>query len=191
MSPVKSKTKKSLRNILRNYIKNTNRTEIKKSGYFVGNGRGNGKKYFYENRFPFRCIQACLEFAAQLGQIADDTLEAVERRRILENEKRKELLEKGITVYGLSNFSVPAYIQYELTRFRLDFVAEKALIKRSYNYSMITSKDMVSFWNEHRELFTRYQGDSFSYDEVAMVIRKRIREKEYEQEIQNILRKQH
>ena len=55
-SPVKSKTKRSLRNILRNYIKNTNRTEIKKSGYFVGNGRGNGKKYFYENRFPFRCI---------------------------------------------------------------------------------------------------------------------------------------
>ena len=57
-SPVKSKTKRSLRNILRNYIKNTNtnRTGIKKSGYFVGNGRGNGKKYFYENRFPFRCI---------------------------------------------------------------------------------------------------------------------------------------
>ena len=55
-SPVKSKTKRSLRNILRNYIKNTNRTEIKKSGYFVGNGRDNGKKYFYENWFPFRCI---------------------------------------------------------------------------------------------------------------------------------------
>ena len=89
------------------------------------------------------------------------------------------------------NFSVPAYIQYELTRFRLDFVSEKPLIKRSYNYSTITSKDMVSFWNGHRELFTRYQGDSFSYDEVATVIKKRIREKEYEQEIQNILRKQH
>ena len=57
-SPVKSKTKRNLRNILRNYIKNTNinRTAIKKSRYFVGNGRGNGKKYFYENRFPFRCI---------------------------------------------------------------------------------------------------------------------------------------
>ena len=57
-SPVKSKTKRSLRTILRNYIKNTNinRTAIKKSRYFVGNGRGNGKKYFYENRFPFRCI---------------------------------------------------------------------------------------------------------------------------------------
>lgn len=109
----------------------------------------------------------------------------------MENEKRKELLEQGITVYGLSNFSVPAYIQYELTRFRLDFVSEKPLIKRSYNYSTITSKDMVSFWNGHRELFTRYQGDSFSYDEVATVIKKRIREKEYEQEIQNILRKQH
>lgn len=147
--------------------------------------------YNFMNEEEMKYVQACLGFAVQLGQIADESLEAVERRRILENEKRKELLEKGITVYGLSNFSVPAYIQYELTRFRLDFVSEKDLIKRSYNYSTITSKDMASFWNEHRELFTRYQGDSFSYDEVAMVIRKRIREKEYEQEIQNILRKQY
>ena len=50
-SPVKSKTKRSLRNILRNYIKNTNRTEIKKSGYFVGNGRGNGKNTFMRTDF--------------------------------------------------------------------------------------------------------------------------------------------
>ena len=148
-------------------------------------------KYGFMNEEEMKYVQACLEFAVQLGQIADGSLEAAERRRILENEKRKELLEQGITVYGLSNFSVPAYIQYELTRFRLDFVSEKPLIKRSYNYSTITSKDMVSFWIGHRELFTRYQGDSFSYDEVATVIKKRIREKEYEQEIQNILRKQH
>ena len=148
-------------------------------------------KYDFMNEEEMKYVQACFEFAVQLGQIADDSLEAAERRRILENEKRKELLEEGITVYGLSNFSVPAYIQYELTRFRLDFVSEKPLIKGSYNYSTITSKDMVSFWNGHRELSTRYQGDSFSYDEVATVIKKRIREKEYEQEIQNILRKQH
>ena len=82
---------------------------------------------------------------------------------------------------------MPAYIQYELTRFRLDFVAEKALIKRSYNYSMITSKDMVSFWNEHRELFTRYQGDSFSYDEVRLIIEKRLREEVYDNLVQDIL----
>ena len=56
---------------------------------------------------------------------------------------------------------------------------------------MITNKDMLLFWNTHQELFTRYQRDSFSYDEAANVIRKRIRETEYEQEIQNILRKQY
>ena len=52
-SPVKSKTKRSLRNILRNYIKNTNinRTAIKKSRYFVGNGRGNGKNTFMRTDF--------------------------------------------------------------------------------------------------------------------------------------------
>ena len=77
-------------------------------------------KYGFMNEEEMKYVQACLEFAVQLGQIAD-----------------------------------------------------------------------VSFWNGHRELFTRYQGDSFSYDEVATVIKKRIREKEYEQEIQNILRKQH
>ena len=48
--------KEKLEEYITELHKNINRTEIKKSGYFVGNGRGNGKKYFYENRFPFRCI---------------------------------------------------------------------------------------------------------------------------------------
>ena len=45
--------------------------------------------YDFMNDDEMNYIQACLEFAAQLGQIADDTLEAVERRHILENVKKK------------------------------------------------------------------------------------------------------
>ena len=47
-------------------------------------------KYGFMNEEEMKYVQACLEFAVQLGQIADGSLEAAERRRILENEKRKE-----------------------------------------------------------------------------------------------------
>ena len=46
------------------------------------------------NEEEMKYVQACLEFAVQLGQIADGSLEAAERRRILENEKRKERIAK-------------------------------------------------------------------------------------------------
>ena len=148
-------------------------------------------KYDYLSDDELKYVKACLEFAMQLGQIADDSLEALERRRVMDNGRRKEILELGNVVYGTTSFSPSAYLQYELTRFRLDFISEKKLIQRSYKYSVITNKDMLSFWNTHQELFTHYQRDNFSYDDAAIVIRKRIRETEYEQEIQNILRKQY
>lgn len=56
--------------------------------------------YDFMNDDEMNYIQACLEFAAQLGQIADDTLEAVERRRILENEKEKNFLKRNYCLWS-------------------------------------------------------------------------------------------
>ena len=66
---------------------------------------------------------ACLEFAKRLGLIDDSSPDAVASRCEAENEKRKEMLEKGETVYGLTRFSLPVYLDYELTRFKLDFAS--------------------------------------------------------------------
>jgi hypothetical protein len=55
LSPVKSKTKRSLRNILRNYIKNTNtnRTEIKKVDISLAMEEATEKNTFMRTDFLF------------------------------------------------------------------------------------------------------------------------------------------
>ena len=130
---------------------------------------------------------ACLEFAKRLGLIDDSSPDAVASRCEAENEKRKEMLEKGETVYGLTRFSLPVYLDYELTRFKLDFASEKEEIKKSYSYKPISKKEKKAFYKNNRDLFTRYSGDSFRFREVEMIIEKKMREEQYEDEINNIL----
>ena len=56
----------------------------------------------------------------------------------------------------------------------------------NYTYREISVEEKQSFYEANRDLFRRYHGDSFTYEEVAMIINKRIREMEYEKEIHNI-----
>lgn len=132
-------------------------------------------------------LRAELIFAKKLELIEDDTLNGVEDRRQKENHKREEMLQKGEIVYGAEHFSLPAYVRYEQTRFRLDFVSESEKVKKNYTYREISEEEKKAFYEANRDLFTRYHGDSFTYEEVAMIIKKRIREMEYEKEIHNIL----
>ena len=132
-------------------------------------------------------LRAELIFAKKLELIEDDTLNGVEDRRQKENHKREEMLQKGEIVYGAEHFSLPAYVRYEQTRFRLDFVSESEKVKKNYTYQRISEKEKQAFYEANRDLFTRYHRDSFTYEEVAMIIKKRIREMEYEKEIHNIL----
>lgn len=130
---------------------------------------------------------ACLEFAKRLGLIGDSSLDAAALRCKAENEKRKEMLEKGETVFGLTEFPLSLYLDYELTRFRLDFVSEKEEIKKNYHYEPISKKEKKAFYKNNSDLFTRYGGDKFRFKEVDMIIEKKMREEEYEHEVNNIL----
>lgn len=131
--------------------------------------------------------EACLAFAQQLGLIASSSLEDLEKRRNAENEKRAAAAEKGEVFYGLRHFSAPAYLQYELTRFRLDFAAETEQVKKAYKFAEITEKEMKAYYKANKDLFTRYNGDKFRYSEVKLIIKKKLREAEYDNEINNIL----
>lgn len=130
---------------------------------------------------------ACLAFAEKLGLIDDSSLEAVAKRCEVENQKRQQMLTNGETVYGLTRFSPTAYLDYELTRFRLDFVSENEEIKKNYQYAPISKKEKKAFYKNNRDLFTRYSGDSFRFREVEMIIEKKIREEEYENAVHNLL----
>lgn len=82
---------------------------------------------------------------------------------------------------------MPAYLEYELTRFKLAFASMKKEIKDNYDYREISFDEKVAYYNNNSDLFTRYNGDSFTFGEIEDVIEKRIREEEYDDEIKSIL----
>ena len=122
--------------------------------------------FYFSDESDKKYALACLAFAKKLGLIDDSSLDAVAKRCKAENEKRSEMLEKGETVYGLTRFSLTAYLDYELTRFRLDIVSEKDEIKKKYHYAPISKKERKAFYKNNGDLFTRYSGDKFRFREV-------------------------
>ena len=142
---------------------------------------------FLMNEKEQKQLKAELFFAKKLGLIEDDTLDGIQDRCRKENQKREQMLQKGEIVYGPEKFCLPAYVRYEQTRFLLDFVSESEKVKNFYTYRPISDEEKQAFYEANRDLFTRYHGDSFTYEEVAMIIKKRIREIEYEEESHNIL----
>ncbi len=131
--------------------------------------------------------QAALLFAKRLGLIEDASFMALEQRRIARNTENIGKIMRGEPVYGLISYSAPAYLQYELTRFKLDFTEETDEIKKNYEYHIISEEEKKEFYLNNQDIFTRYHGDEFSYKEVELIIEKRIREAEYEKNIKDIL----
>lgn len=164
-------------------------------GGFIGHGtalsilfwRKFMEKLHFCNEGERKYALACLEFAKQLGIIDDSSLDAVSARCNSENEKRKAMAERGEVFYGVTHFTPNAYLDYELTRFKLDFAGETPQVKRNYSYKEITRKDKKAFYKNNRDLFTRYNNDRFLFFEVSTVIHKKIREEQYDAEINNIL----
>lgn len=131
---------------------------------------------------------ASLLFAQKLGLVDNCLLTDVEQRRQEENRKRRETLERGEILYGPVEYNPISYLQQELTGFRLDYVSESEKITNRQVFRPISREETRQFYEEHADLFTRYQGDAFAYEDVELIIRKKIREKDYEDGIKDILR---
>lgn len=132
-------------------------------------------------------VQAKLQIAAWMGVIDTPDLDAVEVRRKQKNDSIKAKLAKGEIVYGLTHYTPSMYLQYELTRFKLDFTVYKGEKVGTYLYQEFTEEEKRAFYENNPDLFTRYFGDSFGYEEVCMIIEKRLKEKEYESIVQDLL----
>ena len=57
-----------------------------------------------------------------------------------------------------------------------------------YNYAPITAREEKDYYKANKDLFTRYMGDKFRFREVKQVVRKKMREEEYDRAVQDLLR---
>ena len=136
----------------------------------------------------WRHAKACLTLAKRWGLIDDDSPEALERRRAAKNAQAERAEQDGKPVYGTRRFSAPAYLQYELTRFKLDFAEPCEKIRALGICPDFTDAQTRAWYDANRDLFTRYAGDSFPYEEVKQIIEKRMREEVYDSLVQDLLR---
>ena len=134
-----------------------------------------------------RHAQGCLTLAKRWGLIDDDSPAALEKRRTAKNADAARREADGATVYGVRHYSAPAYLQYELTRFKLDFVEPCEKIRALGICPEFTDAQTRAWYDANRDLFTRYFGDSFSYEESRLIIEKRMREEVYDNLVQDIL----
>ena len=133
-------------------------------------------------------VFARLQIAAWMNLIPTPDLEAVDERRRRKNAEAEKALSEGGIVYGPVYYTPSMYLQYELTQFKLDYTVFKGEQVGRYPYGEITEEEKRAFYGENRDLFTRYNGDSFGYREVSTIIEKRLREQEYENIIRDLLR---
>lgn len=143
-------------------------------------------KYCLDEK-SWREAQAALLLAKKHGLIEDSSFLALEKRRAKKNEENTQKEEAGEYFYGPSFFSSPAYLQYELTRFKLDFVQPSEQIRRLGICPNFSREQKLEYYAKNLDLFGRYHEDLFSFDEVEQIIEKRLREEAYDKLIQNIL----
>ena len=115
-----------------------------------------------------------LQLAKQLGLI-DDAANA-------------RLQAAGTVFYGPRQYTPAMYLQYELTRFKLDFAQPTAAIRALPVCPVITEEQKQAYYRNNPDLFTRYWGDSFPYEDVEQIIEKRLREEAYDALVQDLLR---
>lgn len=98
---------------------------------------------------------------------------------------KKDQKERKKGERGPRSLSYPLFLETFLTSFRLAFVLRDERVQ--YLYRELTEEAVDAYWNDNRDLFTRYDGDSFNENEVKTVIAKRLREKEYLENVEKIL----
>ena len=101
-------------------------------------------------------VLARLQIAAWMNLIPTPDLEVVDERRRRKNAEAEKALSEGGIVYGPVYYTPSMYLQYELTQFKLDYTVFKGEQVGRYPYREITEEKKRAFYDENRDLFTRY-----------------------------------
>lgn len=119
--------------------------------------------------------EAELVFAYQLALISSPSKDA--------RTKRWEEYNSASHEYGPAFLSEEAFREAESTDFITSFVLGKV---KNHTFRTITDDDVRTYYRENADLFTRAEGDSFAPEEVRDIIIKRLREREYRENVEAI-----
>ena len=153
---------------------NQKRYEV--ASYFTDRGGGSVDAGFWEREvdgeLPYeKLAQEAIEelkyfyavygLAKEKGYVEDSSYLALQKRWEEENQFRKEKIEKGEAVYGLSEYTLELYLEYEMDS-----------IQKSYcddldNEGMeVTDADREQYYQEHEDFYQREDDRTLDYIKI-------------------------
>ena len=142
-----------------------------------GGARGGGKSWFVR----VKAVCMALEYPGIKILIVRRTYPELENNHI--RPLREQLL--GVAKYNEQKHEFgPAYLSLE-SYFEMEKTSFMLLYSRT-NSRPIQDEEIINFYNSNQDLFTRADGDKFELAEVVEIIKKRIREEEYLDNVKRI-----
>ena len=121
----------------------------------------------------------------------DHFIDAVERtvdqRRAETEWKHADAWKNGIAAFGARYLTPEMYLDYELKSIQLAFATYKGEMVGNHKCHVYTEDEKRAFYDANQDLFTRYHGDLFSYEEVDLIIEKWLKVQEYQDIIESVV----
>lgn len=147
------------------------------TSYFAGKGEDRVDREFWsretDGEIPYKVLAdktlerlkymaAVYDIAAENGYAEENILADLPERMEEENRDRKETAENGGTVYGLLEFSLDTYLEYDMDRI------EKAYCEDLENPGMdISDEERQAYYDENRDALFRKNDDiSLTYIKI-------------------------
>lgn len=146
----------------------------------------------YEGEIPYQKLaeealallkyrHAVYDTAEEKGYIQkeDTSYASIVERMETENLARKEKKENGETVYGLTEYSLDQYLDYEMSSFRESYINDPD------NEDMEVSEEELLEYYENGGAIVGEDGQTISLDETRAALINQIRQNRYEDTIQD------
>ena len=110
----------------------------------------------------------------------------VDQRRAETEWKNAEAWKNGTTAFGARYLTPAMYLDYELKSIQLAFATYKGEMVGNHKCHVYTEDEKRAFYDANQDLFTRYHGDLFPYEEVDLIIEKWLKVQEYQDIIEQV-----
>ena len=116
----------------------------------------------------------------------DDVELMVDQRRAETEWKNADAWKNGTVAYGVRYLTPEMYLDYERKSIQLAFATYKGEMVGMHKCHVYTEDEKRAFYDKNQDLFTRYHGDLFPYEEVDLIIEKWLRVQEYQELIKKV-----
>lgn len=175
------------------YIQTINEKQYDVTVYFKENYDAQVDAGFWEKSFdgevPYKKLadetveelkyrHAIFDIAKEKGYINDADYDSLKQQMEEENQERERKKEKGEPIYGLTQYTMDLYLEYQMSSIKEQYCNDET------NKDMEVSEEELREYYNSREWLVGEEGKKAEFEEIRSVLEKDIREKRYEEMIE-------